>query len=120
VKKNIAPQIRIRIPCADDFAIGPGKAALLEAIIQTGSISGAARQLGMSYSRAWGLIESMNQCFKTPVVDTATGGSSGGGARVTEVGLEAIACFRSMEAKALSAIREDLPRMSRLLSAKRA
>ena len=68
--------IRIRVMAGDTIAFGPGKAALLQAIARSGSISGAAREMGMSYRRAWLLVEQMNRCFRTPLVLTATAHSN--------------------------------------------
>src|SRR6188768_2685407 len=82
------PQIRIMFRKA--IAMGPGKADLLKAIDASGSISAAARSLGMSYRRAWLLVDTMNQSFKAPVVETLTGGQKGGGARVTDTGHEVL------------------------------
>jgi hypothetical protein len=62
---------RLRVLCGDDIALGPGKAELLEAIDQTGSLAAAAKRLGMSYMRAWSLLQTMNHCFKSPVVKAA-------------------------------------------------
>ena len=108
--------IRIRIPNGDDFAIGPGKATLLEAIQRAGSISAAGRELKMSYRRAWLLVESMNRCFREPLVTTATGGRSGGGAQITDRGLDVLTRFRAMEAKARAAVEVDVDYLSRLLA----
>lgn len=110
--------IRIRIPHGEDFAIGPGKAILLEAIQRTGSISAAGRELKMSYRRAWLLVESMNRCFRDPLVTTATGGRSGGGAQITDRGLDVLTRFRAMETKARAAIEIDVDYLSRLLARK--
>jgi molybdate transport system regulatory protein len=96
-------------------AIGPGKAELIERIAETGSISAAARAMGMSYRRAWQLVESLNQDFRQPVVLTAIGGSHGGGARVTPFGRKILALFRSMESKAAAAIASDLQRFKRYI-----
>ncbi|HWA14549.1 MAG TPA: winged helix-turn-helix domain-containing protein [Burkholderiales bacterium] len=90
------------------IAMGPGKADLLKAIESTGSISAAARQMDMSYRRAWLLVDTMNQCFRTPLVETATGGSRGGGARVTEFGKEILARYQRMEAKATASVAREL------------
>ena len=111
--------VRIRIPHGEDFAIGPGKAILLEAILSTGSISAAGRELKMSYRRAWLLVDSMNRCFRKPLVDTAAGGRSGGGAYVTDFGLDVLQRFRAMEAKARAAIDADVSQLFNLLAAKR-
>lgn len=110
--------VRIRIPHGEDFAIGPGKAILLEAIQRTGSISAAGRELKMSYRRAWLLVDSMNRCFREPLVTTATGGRSGGGAQITDHGLDVLERFRAMEAKARTAIDSDLDYFFRLLARK--
>lgn len=70
-----ALKIRLQILCGDEIAMGPGKADLLDAIAITGSISGAARNIGMSYRRAWLLVDTMNRCWADPVVETLAGGS---------------------------------------------
>jgi len=79
---------RIRILLGSSIAIGPGKAALLEGIADTGSIAGAGRRMGMSYRRAWVLAKSMNACFREPLIEAAKGGIGGGGARLTAMGRE--------------------------------
>jgi molybdate transport system regulatory protein len=111
---GLKPQIRIMFRKA--IAMGPGKADLLEAIAGTGSISAAARRLGMSYRRAWLLVDTMNQCFDRPLVQTATGGSHGGGARVTELGHEVIRRYRDMDLKATAAVARELAEFSRLMA----
>jgi molybdate transport system regulatory protein len=108
-------QFRLRITKADNIAIGPGKVALLEAIVDTGSITAAAKALGMSYRRAWLLIDSMNQMFKSPVVDAATGGKHGGGANVTSTGLKVIECYRRIEQDALKAGVRDINKIKTFL-----
>ena len=97
-------------------AIGPGKAELIERIGKTGSISGAARAMGMSYRRAWQLVEALNRDFREPVVTTAIGGTRGGGAQVTPFGRRVVAAFRAMEGKASAAIAADLRRFTRYIS----
>jgi len=97
-------------------AIGPGKAELIERIGKTGSISGAARAMGMSYRRAWQLVEALNRDFCEPVVITAVGGTRGGGAQVTPFGRRVVAAFRAMEGKASAAIAADLRRFTRYIS----
>jgi molybdate transport system regulatory protein len=79
-------QFRLRIYRDDSIAIGPGKVALLEAIAETGSISAAARQIGMSYRRAWVLVDETNKALSSPAVQTLAGGSHGGGTALTPVG----------------------------------
>jgi molybdate transport system regulatory protein len=108
-------QFRFRITNAGDIAVGPGKVALLEAIIETGSITAAAKALGMSYRRAWLLIDSMNQMFKSPVVDAATGGKHGGGTNVTSTGLKVIECYRRIEQDALKVGARDIKKLTNLL-----
>ena len=88
---------RLRIVLEPDIAIGPGKADILEAIKETGSIAAAGRSMGMSYKRAWYLVETMNRCFKSPLVEASKGGRAGGGARLTELGHEVLARYRRME-----------------------
>ena len=113
-----APQaatIRIRIGVGENIAIGQGKADLLESIGRTGSISAAARELGMSYRKAWMLVDEMNQCFRSPVVLAAKGGLRGGGAQVTPLGQEALGRFREIQAKASSAIERDVRNFRRQL-----
>ncbi len=97
----------------EDIAIGPGKADLLAAIAETGSIAAAGRTLDMSYRRAWLLVETMNRCFRSPVVEAAKGGSKGGGARLTMLGAEVLKGYRRMEAKATRAIAGDVARLRR-------
>ena len=107
--------LTLRIVGAGAPAMGPGKAELIERIAQTGSISAAARDMGMSYRRAWQLVESLNATYREPVVITAIGGQRGGGATVTPYGRQIAAHFRSMEDKASAAIAADLKRFSRRL-----
>ena len=109
-------RFRLRINKGEQIAIGPGKIALLEAIVATGSITAAAKRLGMSYRRAWLLVDDMNRCFKKPVVDSAKGGKQGGGTVVTESGMQVIALYRGIEAQALKAGARDLARLTGLLA----
>jgi len=104
--------LTLRVLGGSAAAMGPGKAELVERIARTGSISAAAREMGMSYRRAWQLVESLNSCFREPVVATAIGGARGGGARVTPYGIRLVARFRAMEVKASTAIADDLRRFS--------
>jgi len=107
--------LTLRVVAAGAPAMGPGKAELIERIAQTGSISAAARAMGMSYRRAWQLVEALNAAYKKPVVVTAIGGQRGGGARVTPHGKRLAVLFRAMEDKASAAIASDLRRFSRHL-----
>ena len=111
----LRPQLRISFK--KSIAMGPGKADLLDAIAQTGSISAAARLLGMSYRRAWLLVETMNECFRSPLVETATGGQHGGGAQVTDLGHEVVQRYRSMEKKAAASVSREMADFAALLAA---
>lgn len=105
-KQDLKPQIRIMFRKA--IAMGPGKADLLRAIDETGSISAAARQMEMSYRRAWLLVDTMNQAFRSPIVVTLTGGKAGGGAAVTEFGKEVLRRYDAMEQKASASVAKEL------------
>jgi molybdate transport system regulatory protein len=89
--------VRFRVDFADDSSVGPGKIGLLEAIRDAGSLSKGARSLGMSYRRAWLLVESLKQSFREPVTMASTGGKDGGGMRVTEFGDALIKNYRELE-----------------------
>ncbi|MDP2239288.1 MAG: LysR family transcriptional regulator [Burkholderiales bacterium] len=102
------PGLTLRILASGQPAMGPGKAELISHIEATGSISAAARAMGMSYRRAWQLVEAMNDAFAEPVILTAVGGRRGGGAVVTEFGKQLVAHFRAMEDKASAAIAADI------------
>lgn len=104
------PGLTLRVLGGAFAAMGPGKAELLERIGRNGSISAAAREMGMSYRRAWQLVDSLNAAFREPVVTTAVGGRRGGGARITPYGKGLVAAFRVMEGKASAAIAGDLRR----------
>lgn len=110
-----APQVKLRIVFGEAAMLGPGKVLLLEHIRDTGSISAAGRALGMSYKRAWSLVEEMNAAFRTPLVDRARGGAGGGGAVVTDAGLAVIAAYRGFEAAACSAGKQELAQLRGML-----
>lgn len=101
-----------------EIAVGPGKAELLAAVQATGSISAAARSLGMSYKRAWYLLDTMNQCFKAPVVETVKGGRGHGGAKLTVTGERVLGLYRSIESRAIEAMAADLAALAALLAIK--
>ncbi len=106
---EISPaRLQLRIFFGDDAMLGPGKAALLELIRDTGSISAAGREMKMSYKRAWMLVEEMNAAFRDPLVESTRGGSGGGGARVTEAGLAMLRLYRAIEETAARAGAEDI------------
>jgi molybdate transport system regulatory protein len=106
---------KLRVMYGAEIAMGPGKAELLESIAATGSISESARRLGMSYRRAWLLVDTMNRCFREPLVASAAGGPGGGGAQVTAFGRRVLDRFRSMQARVDRAIDPELERFSELL-----
>jgi molybdate transport system regulatory protein len=91
------PVVRFRVDFTASCSVGPGKIALLEHIQRAGSLSGAARDLGMSYRRAWQLLSSLNASFGEPVATTARGGRGGGGAQLTRFGRELIRIYRTFE-----------------------
>jgi len=111
---NPRPQIRIMFRKA--IAMGPGKSELLQAIERTGSISAAAREMGMSYRRAWLLVDTMNQSFRQPLVSTETGGQHGGGAVLTDLGRDVLARYLAMEQKAASAVEKEMAAFVKLMS----
>ncbi len=102
-------QVRVRLLHGEEIAVGPGKADLLDAIRHSGSISAAAKHLGMSYRRAWLLVEIMNRCFAQPLVSSAKGGKGGGGAEVTAEGLRLLAAFRRMQDEVEKVVSTHLP-----------
>ena len=109
-------RLRMRLMLGAEIALGPGKVDLLEAIDATGSISAAGRKLGMSYKRAWLLVETMNRCFKQPLVAAGRGGSQGGGATLTPAGKQTLARYRRMEALANKAIAAEMRSLQRSLA----
>ncbi|HIC46994.1 MAG TPA: LysR family transcriptional regulator [Methylophaga aminisulfidivorans] len=108
--------IKIRLHHHDNIAFGPGKADLLDAIKQYGSISAAGRSMGMSYKRAWDLVQTMNQSFKQPIVTTSKGGSQKGGAVVTSMGEKVLNQYREAEKAADAATAEQLKMLSTFLA----
>lgn len=109
------PRLHLRL-IYDGLNFGPGKADLLALIGETGSISAAGRRMKMSYKRAWSLVEEMNAAFRVPLVDTARGGSGGGGAHLTEAGQQVLTHYRAIEARVLRGARSDLDAITALLS----
>jgi molybdate transport system regulatory protein len=109
------PRIRLRIRFDGDGMIGPGRAELMDWIAKTGSISAAGRAMGMSYKRAWMLVEVLNAAFRSPLVESIRGGSGGGGARLTETGQQVLRHYRAIEAAALSHGADDLAALRRLM-----
>ena len=95
--------VAVRLQVAGHRAIGPGKIRLLELIEEHGSISAAGREMEMAYSHAWTLVNSLNETFVEPVVDSRPGGVDGGGARLTPFGTELVRRFRAIEVRARAA-----------------
>lgn len=101
----------------DGAMFGPGKAELLRGIRDSGSISAAGRAMGMSYKRAWSLVEEMNAAFTLPLVESARGGAGGGGARLTEAGGAVLARYEALLAATRKAGAEDLAALAAMLRA---
>ena len=106
---------RFRITVGKEIALGPGKMDLLEAIAEKGSISAAARKIGLSYRRAWQMVSTVNACFKSPLVESSKGGKGGGGAQVTPLGQRVMDLYRSMENKANKSTRAEWKSIRNLL-----
>ncbi len=107
--------LRLRIILGDDAMLGPGKAELLERIRDTGSISAAGRQMAMSYKRAWMLVEEMNAAFAEPLVDSARGGTGGGGAQLSAFGGDVLARYRAVERAAAEAGAKEIAALQAML-----
>jgi len=117
-KPNPQPELQLRLRVVQGGAIvfGPGRADLLALIEAHGSIAAAGRQMGMSYKRAWALVDSLNSSFAKPLVEAVKGGAGGGGARLTPSGVELLAAYRALErhcaeaaAAPLAALQSALP-----------
>lgn len=96
-------KLKLQLMCGDAFALGPGKADLLDAIAAHGSISAAGRALGMSYRRSWLLVDEMNRCFRERLVETLAGGGRERGARLTPQGRAVLEAYRALERDAARA-----------------
>jgi len=114
--KKLAP--RLRILFGEATALGPGKVELIEAIERSGSISGAAKQMGMSYRRAWNLVDSINHDFKEPIIQTNAGGKGGGGATISVIGQEILLRYRAIEDKAMASVEKEVATFGRYLDQK--
>ena len=115
MKRHARGATKLRVMLGPEIAMGPGKADLLRAIAETGSISASAKRMGMSYRRAWLLVDTMNRCFREPVVDSATGGPGGGGASVTRFGRAVLARYDAMRARVDRALGPELSAFADLL-----
>jgi molybdate transport system regulatory protein len=116
---DTAPQLRLRmrVTRGDAIAVGPGKIALLEALQRTHSINGAAKALGMSYRRAWLLVDELNAALCEPAVRSATGGAHGGGSELTAAGTELVRLYRAIEQRAQQACALEIDELLALLKA---
>ncbi len=108
-------RFRMRIRTGDTVAIGPGKVALLAAVQEHGSISAAARSLGMSYRRAWMLIDELNRSLKSPATESAQGGEHGGGCTLTSTGENIVRLYREVEEKANKACAAQITALTKLI-----
>lgn len=111
----MTPHLSFRLILGDDIALGPGKVQLLEAIRETGSIAAAGRSMNMSYKRAWHLVDTMNRCFSSPLIEASKGGAHGGGAVLTPLADEVITLYRELEIRARKATEADMAKLSRYL-----
>jgi molybdate transport system regulatory protein len=114
-----ASRLSIRVDLASGARIGPGKVAVLEEIARSGSISAAGRELHISYRRTWELVEDLNASLGAPVVQTAAGGSGGGGASLTELGQAVVSRYRAIEQDCAEAARRHLTVLQRAVRARR-
>lgn len=116
MKRHSPLSLKPRLLCGEEIAMGPGKADLLEAIRAHGSISAAAKAMGMSYRRAWLLVDAMNRCWSRPLVATSPGRAGGAGARITETGETVLAHYRAFQQHiAQAADNAELAAMTALL-----
>ena len=113
------PRLTLRVDLGPKQSIGPGKMRLLDAVAETGSISSAGRSLGMSYRRAWMLIDDLNTSFRRKVVTTTLGGKEGGGAKLTPFGQELVKRYRAIEQSAAKATRAHVAFLARAMRSDR-
>ena len=108
-------KLKLRI-LFDGAMMGPGKAALLAGIQNTGSIAAAGREMGMSYKRAWSLVEEMNAAYLDPLVSSARGGPGGGGAQLTATGVKVLTLYQAIVASAEQAAADQIAALAALVS----
>jgi molybdate transport system regulatory protein len=119
-KTEVQIRPRLRVTVGRNIALGPGKIQLLELLEKNGSITKAAREMKMSYMRAWTLIRTMNQSFKEPIVLTKHGGArGGGGAELSDAGRQVLKLYKKMDAKCLRAINPERKLLERILDGKK-
>ena len=109
-------RLRLRLVFGAQGMMGPGKADLLELIAETGSIAAAGRRMGMSYRRAWALVETLNAIFRAPLVERTRGGSTGGSAHLTEDGARILALYRALETRTRAAGADEIAAIEALLA----
>lgn len=112
---GIEARFRLRVQRGPDIAIGPGKIALLEAIRDHGSITQAAKEIGMSYRRAWMLLDELNRSLRKPATASNQGGTRGGGSLLTAEGEQLIALYRDIERRAEQAASRQLASLVKLV-----
>ena len=105
----------LRVTFSDEFYVGPGRADLLDGIAETGSIAAAGKRMGMSYKRAWSLVQAMNEGWQSPLVEATRGGAGQGGASLTADGVFVLERYRAMQAATRSAIAGDVSAISKRL-----
>lgn len=105
----------LRVTFSDDFYLGPGRADLLAGIAETGSISAGGKRMGMSYKRAWSLVQALNEGWGSPLVETSRGGAGQGGASLTEDGAFVLERYRAMQATTRAAIAGDVAAVAKRL-----
>ncbi|NIJ42610.1 molybdate transport system regulatory protein [Parvibaculum indicum] len=115
--KNL--RLTLRVDTDSEHALGVGKVRLMELIDESGSISKAGKAMGMSYRRAWLLVDDLNQRFATPLVETQRGGGGGGGAALSETGRDVVKLYRRMEKACLKANGEAMEEMAGLMKGRR-
>ena len=108
-------RFRLRVTVGETIAVGPGKIALLEAIRETRSLTAAAKSIGMSYRRAWILIDALNGSLKKPAVLSLQGGEHGGGSELTPAGVALVDLYRKIEARAAAAAAGDIRALLKLV-----
>jgi molybdate transport system regulatory protein len=113
--KPIRALVRPRLYLGGELSLGPGKIDLLRKVGECGSISAAARELGVPYKRAWLLIDSLNRGFSSPLLDTAIGGKAGGGAQLTPLGEALVTAYAALETKLNASAQTELAALMRLV-----
>ena len=111
----VIARFRLRLSVGETIAVGPGKIALLQAIAEHHSLNAAAKSLGMSYKRAWDLINELNGLLNEPAVTSVKGGASGGGTLLTETGVRLVALYRSIDERAALACKPELDQIRAML-----